>query len=197
VSDATEPRVLPIPPGDLPEEVRTALKGWLRPDATVVPPPLDTMARHPDLTRAFLGFNRHLLFNSTLPARTRELLVLRTAAICDSEFERAQHEVIAKREGLDDTEISRVADGPDAAGWSDHDAALLRATDELLSTWTLSDATWAQLTTSLDEHQRMDLVFTVGAYAVLAMGLNAFGVHPDLDAPRPAERWVRGEGPPG
>jgi alkylhydroperoxidase family enzyme len=185
-------RITPVPSGALPDDVRAALKGWVRPDATEVPPPLDTLARHPELTRGFLAFNRHLLFGSSLPARTRELLVLRTAAICDSAFERVQHEVIARREGLDDDEIARVRDGADAGGWSAEDAALLRATDELLSEWCVSDATWAALRATLDDEQCMDVVFTVGCYAILAMALNSFGVVPDTSGPAPAERWRAG-----
>jgi AhpD family alkylhydroperoxidase len=172
----TEPRIPPLPRGTLPDEVRVALKGWLRPDATEVPAPLDTLARHPDLARSYLAFNRHLLFESSLTPRTRELLILRTAAICDCAFEREQHEVIARREGIDDEAIARTVDGPDAAGWSRDDAALLRATNELLSKWTVRESTWKELEAALDEHQLMDLVFTVGAYALLAMAFNAFGV---------------------
>ena len=171
-----EPRIPPLPRGTLPDDVRAALRGWLRPDATEVPTPLDTLARHPDLARAYLAFSRHLLFESTLPPRTRELLVLRTAAICGCAFEREQHEVIARREGVDDEDIARTVDGPDAAGWSTADAALMRAVDELLSTWTVGDPTWADLASQFDERQLMDLVFTVGNYALLAMALNAFEV---------------------
>jgi AhpD family alkylhydroperoxidase len=171
-------RIEPLPPGALPDDVAVALEGWLRPDATEVPKPLDTFARHPDLARAFLGFNRHL-FQSTLPPRTRELLVLRTAAICGNSFERDQHEIIARREGVDDDTIARTLDGPDAAGWSADDATLVRAVDELLSEWTISDTTWAALAESLDDRQLMDLAFTVGSYALLAMAFNAFGVSSD------------------
>ena len=171
-------RIEPLPPGTLPDDVRVALEGWLRPDATEVIKPLDTFARHPDLARPFLAFNRHL-FQSTLPPRTRELLILRTAAICGNSFERDQHELIGRREGLDDDEIARTVDGPDAAGWSAADAALVRAVDELLSGWTISDATWGALSETHDDRQLMDLVFTVGSYALLAMAFNAFGVSSD------------------
>ncbi len=185
----TQPRISPLPRGTLPDDVRVALRGWLRPDATEVPAPLDTLARHPDLARSYLAFNRHLLFESTLTPRTRELLVLRTAAICDCAFEREQHEVIARREGLDDVTIARTAEGPDAPGWSAGDAALIRATDELLASWTVSESTWEQLAGALDERQLMDLVFTVGAYALLAMAFNTFGVRSDSAEPIPAARW--------
>jgi alkylhydroperoxidase family enzyme len=154
---STEPRIRPLPRGTLPDDVRAALEGWLRPDATEVPAPLDTLVRHPELARAYLPFNRHLLFASTLPPRSRELVILRTAALCRSAFEREQHEIIGRREGLDEGAIARSAQGPDAPGWSPGDAALVRATDELLSGWTISDATWAELRSAHDERQLMDL----------------------------------------
>ena len=122
----------------------------------------------------FLCVGRHL-FQSTLPDG-RELLILRTVAICGNSFERDQHEIIGRREGLDDEEITRTLEGPDATGWSAADGALVRAVDELLSGWTISDATWSELAASLDDRQLMDLVFTVGSYALLAMAFNAFGV---------------------
>lgn len=168
--------------------MRVALKGWLRRDATEVPVPLDTLARHPDLARSYLAFNRHLLFESTLTPRTRELLVLRTAVICGCAFEREQHEVIARREGVDDEAIARTTEGPDAPGWSAGDAALMRATDELLSGWTVSESTWDELADALDERQLMDLVFTVGAYALLAMAFNSFGLQSDPAETSPAAR---------
>jgi len=174
-----EPRIAPLPRGTVPDDVRVALKGWLKSDAQEVMKPLDTLARHPDLAKAFLAFNRHLLYESTLPPRTRELLILRTAAICGNEFERTAHERMARREGIDDDELERTNEGPDAPGWTREDAALMRATDELLSDWMMSQSTWDELARFLDEHQLMDAVFTVGAYALLAMGFNSFGVGPD------------------
>jgi hypothetical protein len=41
----------------------------------------------------------------------------------------------------------------------------------------------------------MDLVFTVGAYALLAMAFNTFGVRSSAQGTSVAERW--GEDPPG
>jgi hypothetical protein len=48
----------------------------------------------------------------------------------------------------------------------------------------VSDATWSALAEELDEQQMMDLVFTVGAYEVLAMALRSFGVVLDADLRR-------------
>src|SRR5262249_29580041 len=122
------PRIAPLPRGTVPDAVRVALTGWLQSDPQEVMKPLDTLARHPDLAKAFLAFNRHLLYESTLPPRIRELLILRTAAICGNEFERTAHERMARREGIDDDELERTNEGPDAPGWTREDAALMRAT---------------------------------------------------------------------
>ena len=48
----------------------------------------------------------------------------------------------------------------------------------------MSDATWASLAGELDEQQLMDLVFTVGAYEILAMAFRSFGVELDEDLRR-------------
>ena len=58
---------------------------------------------------------------------------------------------------------------------------MLRAVDELGDTCNLSDRTWARLGEHLDERQLMDLVFTIGAYSLLAMALNTFGVEPEQE----------------
>ena len=78
-------------------------------------------------------------------------------------------------------EVARVVAGPDAPGWSDLEQALLRAVDELLRDALIGDETWSMLAGELEEHQLMDLVFTVGAYDVLAMALRTFGVPLDDD----------------
>ena len=70
---------------------------------------------------------------------------------------------------------------PDADGWSEADALLLRAADELHDDQTLSDATYAALAARYDVQQLLDLVFTVGQYHLVSMALNAFRAERDDD----------------
>lgn len=187
----TTPRLAPLAPKEWPPAMRDALAA-LRPDAADPPPPrqegrpkglnaLGTFAHHPELTKAFYTFNGHVLFASTISARQRELLVLRVAARRDAAYEWAQHVVLAGDAGLSAEEIERTRLGPDAPGWAPADAALLRAADELLDGATVSDATWAALAADLDIKQLMDVVFTVGAYEIVAMFFRTFGVELDDD----------------
>jgi alkylhydroperoxidase family enzyme len=190
----SEPRIAPLPPDQWSDEVRAGIAAMRPPDARhelrrrkggpKALNALGTLARHPTLTHAFHTFNGHILFTSTLMPRERELLVLRVAKIRNAAYEWAQHVIVGQDAGLDDDEIARIAEGPDAPGWSPIDAAMLRAVDELIADAMISDATWAALAETLDEHQLMDLVFTVGAYEVLAMAFNSFDIQLDDDLVR-------------
>lgn len=140
---------------------------------------LGTLARHPELTTAFLTFNGHVLYGTTLTPRQRELLVLRVARLRRSDYEWAQHVLLGRAAGLTDEEIARITSGPDAEGWAPLDRLLLIAADELLAEGSLNDGTWQALSGRLDERQVMDVVFTVGTYALVAMALRTFGVEPE------------------
>lgn len=163
-----------------PEELRRQRRGEGRPRGLNV---LGTLARHPDLARAFNTFNAHLLYASTLSDRQRELVVLRVAALRGSAYEWRQHAVLAGDAGIGPEEVARVAEGPEAPGWPAADRTLLRAVDELVGDALVTDATWRDLAATLGTEQLMDLVFTVGAYDLLAMALRSFGVRADDDLP--------------
>ncbi len=144
---------------------------------------LATLARHPDLMRAWGRFGGHILGGSTLPAREREILILRIGWLCRSEYEFGQHTLIGKAAGLTEDEIRRITAGPDAPGWSRDDAMLLRAADELHDDAFISDATWQALSARWDERQMIDIVFTVGQYNLVSMALNSLGVQLDAGVP--------------
>ncbi len=139
---------------------------------------LATLVRHPKLTRAFLRFNSHLLYSSTLPDRLRELAVLRVAHRRHCEYEWRHHVRMGLEAGLTEDVIDGLQRGEAV---DELDRAVLRAVDELEDDYEISDATWTTLSEHLDERQRMDLVFTIGCYGALAMAINTFGVEPDSE----------------
>jgi alkylhydroperoxidase family enzyme len=135
-------------------------------------------AWHPDLARAFYTFNTHL-FNSTLSARDRELVTVRIGWVRRGEYEWAQHVRMAIKAGLSQEEVDAISAGPDSPVWGARDAALLRSVDEVAADRYVSDETWKQLSEHFDRKQLMDVVFTIGAYDLLAMAFNTFGVELD------------------
>lgn len=142
-----------------------------------------TLVRHPGLYRRWAPFGGKLLQGAKLPGRDRELIILRTAFRCGSAYEWGQHVGIGRMAGLGDDEMQRIAEGPDAAGWSTEDAAKLRAVDELTDDHRISDGTWAVLAGVYDEKQLIEVPMLSGHYAMIAGALNSFGVPPEGPLP--------------
>ena len=177
----TQPRVSPVTDeSELDPEARELL------GATSLGPAVNifrTFIRHPKLFKRWLVFANHVLFKSTIPARDREILILRTGWRCRAEYEWGQHVLIGKAAGLTDDEISRIAEGPDARGWDPFDATLIRAADELHDDQIVGEQTWKALAERYSTPQLMDVVFTVGQYTLVSMTLNSFGVQLDPGVP--------------
>ena len=172
-------RLPPLPDDQWDERTRSALAALLPPDRRNqrgAGNAMATLVRHPDLAEAFLPFNTRLLLRSTLPPRLRELVILRVARRSGCAYEWTHHVKIAAKAGLSEDEIDAAGRG-EAAG--ELEKAALTAVDELEDSCNLSDGTWAALGGHLDERQLMDLVFTIGAYRLLATALNTFGVEPE------------------
>jgi alkylhydroperoxidase family enzyme len=141
-----------------------------------------TLVRHPGLFRRWLPFAGKLL-DGKLPARDRELVILRTGWLCESEYEWGQHVLLARRSGLSDDEIRRIQAGPDVPGWDPFDATLLHAADELHDDSCVTDATWRQLAGRYDERQLVELVMLIGHYHLVAFTLNSLGVKREAGVP--------------
>lgn len=163
-------RLQPLPADQWDEATRQALSA-MRDAATNNA--LSTLAHHPALAKSFLRFNVHLLMTSTLPPRIRELAILRVAHRRQCAYEWSHHVRMAKDEGITDDQIAALQRGEAADTF---DQAVITGVDELDEKSELSDQTWAALGERLNDQQRMDFVFTVGCYALLAMAFNTFGI---------------------
>ena len=146
-----------------------------------------TLLHNPILAADLLPFQRFIEERTSLAPRHRELLALRTAWLCRSDYVWAAHVPSAERAGLSPLEIERVAGGPDDAAWSPFESALLRAADELHVDTFVSDTTWSALSERYSVRQMLDMLFTVGEFTMIAGTLNSLRVEPDahLDARLP------------
>ncbi|MFI1212982.1 carboxymuconolactone decarboxylase family protein [Streptomyces sp. NPDC020802] len=165
-------RLPPVPYEEWDAEALSPLTGGRKPPPSNA---LGLLVNHPDLAKAFLTFNIHLLARNSLPTRTRELAMLRVAWRRRCRYEWAHHVRLGRKAGVTEEELAQVRSGADTL--------VNRAVDELDAASTLSDATYGELAKEMDERQLMDFVFTVGAYGLLAMAFNTFGLElePGLD----------------
>jgi alkylhydroperoxidase family enzyme len=174
-------RIPPLPQSEWDEDVRAILDSRMQGtdvrlgDNNI----FSTLARHPGLFRAWLRLGGFLLSQGVLPARERELLILRTGYNCRSDYEWGQHVRLSEALGIARAEILRVADGPDAGGWSPADALLLRAADELHADAKISAVTWAQLAERYDQRGLIEIAMLVGQYHLVAYTLNSLEIELD------------------
>ncbi len=130
-----------------------------------------------ELCQKYWDFTTVLTSHYTLPLRDKELLILRTAWLSRGNFVWGAHSSgSGKQAGITDEELTRITKGPDAKGWSQFDAALLRAADELHSSRFVTDATWKTLAGHYNEGQLVEALFVVGNYTLLSMFHNSVGL---------------------
>jgi alkylhydroperoxidase family enzyme len=182
-----EARVRGLGPGEWSDDVRALLLPTLGPVAALEGDAgaeegrrpltvLTVLAHEPRLLGPFLGWASALALEGELPRRDHELLALRAAWNCRSPFEWGHHVTYARAAGIDDREIERIVAGPDAPGWTDVEAALLRAADELHRDATIHDGTWAELAGHYEPAALVEISLVVGQYTMLSMLTNACGV---------------------
>ena len=168
----TAPRIDPLPHDDPNASKRTV--GSNRNDGR----PLNiflTLAKNPNLYDAFSKLGSFLLFKGGIPAREREIVILRVGWRSQSEYEFGQHTVIGLDAGLTTEEIARLA-SPGTEGWSNDDAALVRMADDLCADNVVSDETWGLLRQRWQEPELLEMLALAGFYRLVSGMLNSAGV---------------------
>src|SRR4051812_12006146 len=139
-----------------------------------------TLTHNRPLYKGFLALGGHLLGGGGLPAREREIVILRTGFRCGSEYEFGQHTRIGRDAGLRDDEIERLAGDGD---WSDDDRALVDMVDELCAADVVSESTWQRLSSRWSDEQMLELLVLAGYYRLVSGLLNSVGVALEPDTP--------------
>jgi alkylhydroperoxidase family enzyme len=171
-----EPRIAPLAESEWSERQRQLLAPRIADDGSVANV-FGTGVRDPDAYEAHGHLQTYVY--QALPARDREILILRIAWLCQAEYVFAQHRFGGREAGLTDEEIVRITRGPDDPEWSEADAALIRAADELHAYAIILDATYDALAQRYDEMQLMAIVATIGDYNMVSWILNTAGVQLD------------------
>jgi len=171
----SKPRIAPLAREQWTPQQRELIAPQVRADGSVLNL-YSTMLQHSRLYGPRMSFGTYLRTETSLPPKTRELLIMRTAFLIGAQYEWAHHVEYARSAGLTDKEISRIAAGPDAAGWSEEHRVVLRAADELRREAFITNSTWAILAKHYDTKQLVEIVFTVGGYTMTGLAINTFGI---------------------
>lgn len=152
------------------EELRL-LYGY--PEGTPLAPFYANLAHSPDFFADYMALGCTASLRSALPARARELAVLRTAWLCGAPYAWGEHVHSTRGVLFAPEEIEAITVGSEAGGWGDLDRAVLRAAEELHARAMIGDETWALLAAHFDERQLLELPMVVGHYAMTAYVQNS------------------------
>ena len=173
------PRIPYPPKSEWTDETREVFAFWGEPNSweegskTNV---ITMMGNHPPLGKVFNIWGKHFLMANTLNTRQLEIIILRVAWRVKSAYEWHNHVGYAMNAGIMLEEIAAIRDFPAGGEWTEEEAAMMRACDDLIDDNVISDATWAILTKTLDKRQMMDLTFTIGHYVMTSWALASIGV---------------------
>lgn len=141
------------------------------------------LRHHPELGDKSMALP-HFLHgaDSVLDPRTRELIMVRTLARCDNEYEWGIHIALAgDAAGLTAEQwsgtITAAADDPI---WDERDSVVLRVADELHESSTLSDRSWALLLEHYTAPQALEIITQAGWGHLTSFLVNA--LQPQLES---------------
>lgn len=162
-------RLIPLTDQNLPSESVEIVKRW--------PYNLHrVLAYNPQTLASWLQFGEHVLRNNSLPEREREIVILRVAWNWQSDYEWGLHVRLARSIGMSEADIGAVTRGAADSHWPPAEAALIAAVDDIHDHRPIGDGTWNILAAHYTPKQLIDLVMTVGEFALVAMILSSFQI---------------------
>lgn len=160
------PNMEPLGREDLPE-----LEGLFRHyDETLsfVPNSLYTMARRPEILRAFSELITRIWNTGTLPKELKPLIAIVSSVAAGCRYCQAHEAVDARERGVDDAKIAEIWDFERSERYSDAERAALRfARDAALVPNLVTPAHFDELRRHWDEGQIVEILSVVGLFGFL------------------------------
>jgi alkylhydroperoxidase family enzyme len=175
----TEPRIAPGNRADV------GLVNWViavvsgRVAGTGPPNLFRTLGRHRGLFRGWLRFAGRLMPGGKLPRSDSELVILRVAHLCKSEYEFNHHVRLGRKAGLGVDDIEGVQLPLDQGVWTPRRRAILDAVDQLHERRDLDDDTWSNLRVHLSDRDCIELLMLAGHYEMLSLFLRTLRIPDD------------------
>ena len=158
--------------------------------AKIMPPGMEpialfrTLAKNPRVLRRIR--RGALLDRGSISLRQREIVILRTTALCGAEYEWGVHvQFFAAAAQLDAAALYATVWGAgSSACWTEEEATLIEACDELHRSCRISDALFTKLRTHFGEAQVIELLVLAGLYRTISYAVNGTGLALEATAPR-------------
>jgi 4-carboxymuconolactone decarboxylase len=166
---------LPLVPEDASPEVSAAYAEIVKSRGRVLNV-YSVLGHAPEGLRRLAAVGEYVRFQSQLPNRLRELLILATASQNRCQYEFVQHVPLGRAAGVSEAEIEALRNCRLPEGLSALERAAVRYVQELTRERRVADATFAELRAHCDPREITDLTLLTGFYTALGLALNAFDV---------------------
>jgi alkylhydroperoxidase family enzyme len=125
-----------------------------------------------------------LLDKGSISLRAREIMILRTCALCGAEYEWGMHVAFfGPKAGFTPAQVAATVHA-DASAWPPEDAVLIRLADALHETQRADDALWSKLKSFYGDEQLLELVMLAGLYRAVSYLVNTTRLELEPGAPR-------------
>jgi alkylhydroperoxidase family enzyme len=138
------------------------------------------LANHPALIAAWTEFSKMLRHDTRTPRALRELVILRGAQLMQSEYEWAQHLVMARKAGVTDSQIQELSNWRNSSQFDARQKAAI-ALSEDVTKGKVSDAVYKEAMRHFDHHDYVELACVAAFYAMVGRMLDAMGVQLEDD----------------
>lgn len=150
-----------------------------------------TLVHNPGLTDGFAALGGHNLGRGTLPVRHRELMILRTTALCGCEYEWGVHaRIFAKAARLTPGELALTASRDGTNSFTAADRLVLQIADDLHQTSTVTPAVMEEALRTWTPAQVLELLEVAGFYHLVSFIANGAEVALEEWAARFPEGWL-------
>lgn len=166
---------LPLVEGDAPDPItaevfQTSIREGRRPIALY-----RALANNPVMLRSYAQLAKTLRYDAATPRALRELMILRIAQLCGSEYEWQHHRKMAADAGVTEEQVAALGDVASSPVFSEDERVALRLAEEVHAL-EVTDETLAAARRVFGDAATVELTLLGGLYEAVARLLQAFAV---------------------
>lgn len=148
------------------------------------------LANNPGMLDAWLAFAYAIRANCTTPRALRELMILRTAQLHESQYEWEQHVRMALNAGVPLAQITQLHRWRLAPIYSYRERAALMLTEAIIEN-DVTDEVYRQVAHAFDVRELIELVMTASFYCMVPRVLDAIAVTSEGEENDECDRALR------
>jgi 4-carboxymuconolactone decarboxylase len=164
-------RMPPIPAEKMSEAQKKAVAEYMAARGPLTGPWI-ALLRSPEIVNRARALSDYLRFNSSLPPRLSEFVILITARQWAQPYEWNAHHTLALKGGLNPDIAKAVAEGRRPQQMAEDEEAAYDFCTELHGNHSVSDATYARALSKFGERGIIDMIGLSGYYTMISMVLN-------------------------